>query len=133
MTELIDVLKSERYEEDKLPGAIAPERVLLAALLERAILDLVVPTCKFERYEERALRRWFLDKESEPFSFCWVCEHLSFSPAVILTRLAPYLRLLGTPQRTERSRGVFYRRSDKRQRYNIAPLLDRMNRVSSPS
>lgn len=133
MAELIDVLKSERYEEDKLPGAVAPERVLLAALLERAILDLVVPTCKFERHEERELKRWFLDKGCGPFSFVWVCEHLSFNPYVILQRLDPYLRLLGTPARIGRNHGVFYRRSDKRQRYNIAPLLDRMNRVSQPS
>lgn len=63
------------YEEPNLTGS--PERNLLMAILERALLDLVGNE---DRQVEDA-REWFFGDEpeilmQEEFSFPWICEQL---------------------------------------------------------
>ena len=62
-----------------------PEKMLCMAVLQRAILDYLELSMSSEqgknRKEDRVYYRgtavrWFLDDECDPFSFCWVCEHL---------------------------------------------------------
>lgn len=61
-----------------------PERNLLAAILDRAIMD----TWESKDQElKRDIRRWMdkkiAAKKATPFSFQWVCEHLDFDPIVM--------------------------------------------------
>lgn len=64
-----------------------PERRLLLAILERAILDYVGND---ERELEQA-EHWLFsephDKHSDQFSFCWVCEQLDLDPKRIAQKI----------------------------------------------
>lgn len=82
------VVDSEAYsliDEPKLTGT--PERRLLLALLERAILDFVGN----DAAEVEAAREWIFGEEegdsqisdahrASPFSFTWVCQELDLDP-----------------------------------------------------
>lgn len=59
-----------------------PEQQLLAAILERAILDLrsEVP---LEQHIRRQSLAWIHSEATHDWSFVWVCSHLDFNPAHI--------------------------------------------------
>lgn len=59
-----------------------PEQQLLAAVLERAILDLrsQVP---IEQHIQRQCLSWIHSKSHHQWSFEWVCLHLDFNPKYI--------------------------------------------------
>lgn len=69
------------------------ERSLLFALLERAVLDAAGQRLNCQEGEStsentiRDAREWLLDWEEgdfhEPYSFCWVCEHLDLCPQLV--------------------------------------------------
>lgn len=118
------VVDSEAYsliDEPKLTGT--PERRLLLALLERAILDFVGN----DAAEVEAAREWIFGEEdgdtpisdahrASPFSFTWVCQELDLDPQNISgiiaamprrgsRRVAPwYFQKAGDPQRSDASR-----------------------------
>lgn len=65
------------FDEPNLTGT--PERNLLMAVLERAILDYVGNTAK----DVENAKEWIFDKQEQPyseFSFPWVCHHLDLEP-----------------------------------------------------
>lgn len=53
-----------------------PERDLIAAVLSRALCDLLGP----ERVHQRGAEAWMLDDSVEAWSFRWVCEALDLEP-----------------------------------------------------
>jgi len=59
-----------------------PEQRLLAAVLERAILDLrsEVP---IEQHIQRQCLAWIHSRSTHQWSFEWVCLHLDFNPKYI--------------------------------------------------
>lgn len=61
----------------------SPERMLLLAILERAILDFVGNDVK----EAECASEWLLSNEdfdnNEPFTFAWVCRELDLSPKMV--------------------------------------------------
>jgi hypothetical protein len=65
---------ADSSESDSAGGA-APERTLVAAVLERAVRDVLDG-------DEEAVD-WFADddeSENAPFSFIWICEQLELDP-----------------------------------------------------
>ena len=66
------------------------ERLLLAATLYDALVILSHPHSRSqenrERYQETV--EWFASNESHPFSFLWICWHLSYDPKVIRDEIA---------------------------------------------
>ena len=65
--------------ENSAPSVSTPERELLVAVLQRAILDYVgsgeVLSCE--------AGDWLFDDEDHNFSFAWVCGHLGLEPAAV--------------------------------------------------
>jgi hypothetical protein len=62
-----------------------PERNLLVAILERAILDAVgIGRCNDPK-DIRQARFWIMDEplDNEPFTLGWICEHLDLEPKQI--------------------------------------------------
>ena len=62
-----------------------PERFLLAALLERAILDAIgYGLCTLPK-DTRQARHWLLDEElsDQPWTLGWVCMHLDIEVKTI--------------------------------------------------
>lgn len=65
-----------------------PERALLAAVLQRAIVDLLRPRhLVFSKLEMDRTRLWFLSKDVGPFTFLWICEQLDLQAPLILQAL----------------------------------------------
>ncbi|MBL7661591.1 hypothetical protein JNK13_02450 [bacterium] len=64
---------------------LTPEKHLLVALLQRAILDLVSP---HEEDRDEA-KDWVLSTNSEdvPFSFKWTCSELGLNPTKVSTAI----------------------------------------------
>lgn len=77
ITEVLQMADEEKPEQ--------PEKVLLLAILERAIRDCVgtkIGGCAARQHEEREAREWILDRSGREFGFEWVCEHLEFESSV---------------------------------------------------
>ena len=74
----IDYLACPIYEEPNMTGS--PERNMLMAVLERAILDYVGNDQK----DVQAAEHWIFaprdNEDFEPFSFAWVCSELDLEP-----------------------------------------------------
>lgn len=65
------------------------EKGMLVAMLSRSVLDL--------RSESAKVRReavgFFINRDEEPFSFIWTCEHLELSPSAFLKELTSKFEL----------------------------------------
>lgn len=66
--------------EHETPVNHAPERRLLAAMLERAILDLRCNTDLTKQNDARESLLWIETNSSAPFSFEWLCNELELDP-----------------------------------------------------
>lgn len=69
---------------------ILPERRLMCAILQRAVLDLKDDRANGEawKFNRRCAQRWFLEEDSGyHFSFCSVCEYLGVDCMKILNLL----------------------------------------------
>lgn len=93
-------------EED--PSSIHPgdvERSLIGEVLKRAINDAVSGENSDSvgyRSEKREARQWiFSNEEIAPFSFYWICDHLSLNPERLRDQVR---RLMSRAQRLPRSR-----------------------------
>ncbi len=74
------------YLLSTLPSISTPEKGLLAALLERAILDLVGN----DQREVEAAQEWIFDEtadEDTRFSFSWVCNQLDIDHALFSSKI----------------------------------------------
>lgn len=72
-------LKKDFLEYEEI-DVYEPERNLLAAVLDRAIMDMWV---KEDRATRRSAQGWIkarTKKRSRKWSFQWVCEHLDLEP-----------------------------------------------------
>ncbi len=89
MVSIYEVLGTKEFSTPKL---LVPERELLVATLDRAVLDYYgtdEETCG------EATDWLFGDSDpSEPFSFLWICDHLGIEP----TRLRNRVRSLAIPR-----------------------------------
>jgi hypothetical protein len=56
---------------------VIPERALLYALLDRAIRDSLAATGDVPDHISFEVGGWFASNGRKPFSFRWICEHLS--------------------------------------------------------
>ena len=78
---LLDSSVNSLFDEPNYTGS--PERMLLLAVLERAILDFVGNDPR----EALAAQEWifspYCQDTSEPFSFPWVCRELDLSPEIV--------------------------------------------------
>jgi len=70
------------YEYLLIEEIDTPEKILLYELLLRAIWDGTKPLyMKFQNAKiQLDAREWFESRSRLPFSFLWVCEHLSSEP-----------------------------------------------------
>ena len=66
--------------EHETPVNHAPERRLLAAMLERAILDLRCNTDLTKQNDARESLLWMETPGLSPFSFEWICLELGLDP-----------------------------------------------------
>jgi len=75
------------YEYFLIEEIDTPEKILLYELLLRAIWDATKPLyMKFQNAKIKLdAREWFESKSRLPFSFLWVCEHLSSEPCEFKT------------------------------------------------
>jgi hypothetical protein len=64
-----------------------PERRLLTAILERAILDYVGNDSQEVKEAEEWLFTVMSEHNADPFSFLWVCRELDLSPEFISSRI----------------------------------------------
>ena len=108
LSPLIDVDGQVLYEEPNLTGS--PERNLLMAILERALLDLVGNEDK----QVEDAEQWFFGEEEQPlreqeFSFPWICQQLDLDLSTISekvrtmpkrgnSRIAPWYTMRSEPQ-----------------------------------
>jgi len=62
-----------------------PERNLLVAMLERALLDFFGN----QELEKQEAEDWLFDNSSadDEFSFAWICDHLGLDQKLVLARL----------------------------------------------
>jgi hypothetical protein len=77
-------LDAEHFEQ----AQNAPERKLLAAMIRRALLDLLDTRTS----PDAAL--WIRSNRRGEFSFRWVCEHLDFEPDKLRTAMLDYYQQL---------------------------------------
>lgn len=90
---------------DLHPASMSGEQRLLCAILTRALLDAMQPTPlllneigrRKERKRGEALE-FFMSESIDPFSFRWICEHLSADPQGLRERL---VAILSTDNRDE--------------------------------
>ena len=78
-----DILLASQQAVARLPES--PSRRLVAAVLERGLLDAVGPTAK--RPEREDALAWFQSEDEEPFSFRWVAFQLGMDPDWVLSRI----------------------------------------------
>lgn len=111
----LDAIQSHAVEEDQCPG----ERLLLRALLERTLRDIL--RIKGERRVELEMRhrrdalKWIglgkpysADPDLSPFSFQWVCWHLSLDPEFLhrkLTHAIKHRRIFHAMRRAMQNHG----------------------------
>jgi hypothetical protein len=69
------------FDEPNHTGS--PERMLLLAVLERAILDFVGNDSKEAQLAEEWIFAPSLADNAEPFSFPWICRELDLSPSSV--------------------------------------------------
>lgn len=69
--------------EDNAAPEWQPELRLLQAFLQRMILDVIGQDAQLRR----EAREWFNDGGFLPFSFLWVCQHLSICEKEIRFRI----------------------------------------------
>lgn len=69
---------------------VRPEKALLAAILERAIADILSPLYDVGGMDKRAAFRWIWEDNErsdlrplEPYSFGWICQQLEIDPVRI--------------------------------------------------
>ena len=64
-----------------------PERRLIWAILESAIVDATQSSHQHRRKRNRLLEldaiKWFRSPSQAPFSFLWICEMLGFDPVPV--------------------------------------------------
>lgn len=75
-----------------------PERMLIAAIIARAILD-VVADVNIKKTTRFNACRWFVSGEIGEFSFLWCCEAVDLNPSLLLDVLSPYLRVEAVSRR----------------------------------
>ena len=93
---------NELAESDAQDEKGTPERNLMMAMIERAILDYVGTDSK----EAEAASEWIFDTECElPFSFNWVCRELDLDPV----KVAKDIKAL--PKRTNHHVAPWYQRN----------------------
>lgn len=93
--ELIEDIAAELRRANYYPSGdiLNPERALLAAVLHRAILDLIKPRQDTNGKSIREqLLLWFKSQERTPFTFLWICEGLDLNVEPIMKVLLPSLR-----------------------------------------
>jgi hypothetical protein len=92
----------------------SPERTLLGAILERAILDLR-STVICEPHIRRDCLKWFISKDVTPFSFLWICDQLDIE-AYYIRRMASKLFFdnADISRITENRRGLFQSRERRK-------------------
>lgn len=74
--------------EGRYRPILKPEERLLLAVVESAYWDLQSP----DATRRRTACKYFLDEEdAHTFSFVAICQHFSWSPASIRSRLNPFL------------------------------------------
>jgi hypothetical protein len=78
-----DILLASQQAVARLPES--PSRRLVAAVLERGLLDAVGPTSKQPDRDEALA--WFQSADEEPFSFRWVAFQLGMDPDWVLSRI----------------------------------------------
>lgn len=71
------ILDEEPSDED------SPERRLIAAVIQRTLLDLR-PYDISEKKDSFKARSWFASQSQEPFSFLWCCDELRIEPQEVL-------------------------------------------------
>jgi hypothetical protein len=93
-----------------------PEKSLIAAILDRAIRDIVNPAdctymLKYKNTNKRSAVAWLRQRHNEPFSFLWICQHLDICPRRTRTFV---LELLRTGQRFDIGNGACWVSLDKK-------------------
>jgi hypothetical protein len=78
-----DLLLATQHAVARLPES--PCRRLVAAVLERALLDAVGPT--FKQPDRDDALAWFRSEDDDPFSFRWVAFQLGMDPDWLRSRL----------------------------------------------
>ena len=81
-----------------------PEKSLLVAMLQRALLDYVGS----QEVDRVDARNWLFAPpapESE-FSFCWVCQHLDINADQLLRRVGTMQPLCDSPDQSRRVPGL---------------------------
>lgn len=78
-------LKGIEQAAETEPPAATPEQALLMAVLLRAIGDVQSPQVMaregFQRaHNENEARDYIFSDEMRPFSFLWICEHVTSDP-----------------------------------------------------
>ena len=82
MLSIYDILSTKESLRNK---PIIPERELLIATLDRAVLDYYGSNCEMRRSAGEWL---FDDSEADHiFSFNWICEHLGIEPKAVQKRI----------------------------------------------
>lgn len=59
--------------------SLAPEKRLLVAIIQRAVIDYCLPI-QGHLYLQREAKRWLFSTSNAPYSLSWICEMLSDSP-----------------------------------------------------
>src|SRR5262245_6411834 len=76
----------------------SPCRRLVAAVLERGLLDAVGPSAKQPERDDALA--WFLSEDEEPFSFRWVAFQLSIDPDWLRARIRRHRNAANLPAPT---------------------------------
>jgi len=90
----LEYIAEELQRANYYPGGDykIPEKALLAAVLQRAIVDLLRPLPQVDNpLERKRIRCWFLSRGRDPFSFLWICEELDLNPALLIQRFSSRL------------------------------------------
>ena len=83
LSNLIDIIDNQEVTED-----MPPEKRLLIAMVQRAIVDYIAPE-KGKAYLQYDAGAWLFAAKnpSKPFSLYWVCEVLSVDPDHLYKRI----------------------------------------------
>lgn len=76
------------FEMEFERNSFSPEGELLAAVILRAVQDLVTPAVMTDEATVRSARRWLFSNEEDEFSFLWVCDQLKLKEIGRIRRFA---------------------------------------------
>lgn len=79
----LNISEGSDWNEEWIQKSLSPDQRLIAALLRRAIMDIVNTACDISAADKQAAKRWmFSSLNKTPFSFLWCCEALELAPDV---------------------------------------------------